>query len=157
MKKALIVLALVVLALVPVMAKGATAIGGEAGYPASGFTINFDLRDNMDGFATIGFWYAGGLEALVGGQVKVADIKIDNAKFFVSAGAEAGIMFGFGNDVRTKVIIAATGSFNYNFKVDNANFRTYLRLGPGVSFKFDSEGAKPAFDFIGAVGLVYYL
>ena len=158
MKKALIVLALVVLALVPVMAKSATAIGGEAGYPASGVTINFDLKDNIDGFATVGFWYEGGLEALVGGQVKVADIKIDKAKFFVSVGAEAGALISFKDGVSTKVVVAATGSFNYNFTVDNkADFRVYLRLGPGVSFKFNSDGTKIAPDFIGALGLVYYL
>jgi len=157
MKKALIVLALVVLALVPVMAKGTTAIGGEAGYPASGFTVNFDVNNNIDGFATVGFWYDGGLETLVGGQVKVLDFSIDKAKFFVSVGGEVGVLFGFKADTGTKVVAAFAASLNYNFKVDNAKFRTYLRLGPGVSFKFNSDGAKPAFDFIGAIGLVYYL
>ena len=157
MKKALIVLALVVLALVPVMAKGATAIGGEAGYPASGFALNFDFSDNVDGFATVGFWYDGGLEALIGGQVKVLDFSIDKAKFFLSVGGEAGVLFGFTRDAGIKVVAAGTVSLNYNFKVDNARFRTYLRLGPGVSVKFNNEGTKFAPDFIGALGLVYYL
>jgi len=156
MKKALIVLALVVLALVPVMAKGATAIGGEAGYPASGVTVNFDVNDKIDGFATVGFWYAGGLEAIVGGQVRIVDFNIDKAKFFVSVGAEAGGLISFKDGVSTKVIVAATGSLNYNFSIEKADFRTYLRLGPGVSFTFN-DGVKPAFDFIGALGLVYYL
>ena len=157
MKKTLIVLALVVLALVPVMAKGATAIGGEAGYPASGFTVNFDVNDNIDGFATVGYWYRGGLEALAGGQVKIVDFNIEKAKFFVSVGAEAGGLISFKDEVSTKVIVAATGSLNYNFTIDKAHFRTYLRLGPGVSFTFNSDGVKIGPDFIGALGLVYYL
>lgn len=157
MKKALIVLALVVLALVPVMAKGATAIGGEAGYPASGLSVNFDFNNDIDGFATVGFWYDGGLEAIIGGQVKVLDFSVEKAKFFLSVGGEAGVLLGFRRDTGTKIIAAGTVSLNYNFKVDNSRFRTYLRLGPGVSVKFNHEGTKFAPDFIGALGLVYYL
>ncbi len=158
MKKALIVLALIVLVVVPVMAKkGATAIGGEAGYPATGVTFRFDMNDKLNGFATAGFWYYGGIEALVGAEYKVAQFKIGNEDFYVCVGGEAGAMVAFNKDVKAKVIAAAEGSLNWDFTINNnADFTVYLRLGPGVGFTFKEDGVHIGPDFIGALGLVYY-
>lgn len=156
MKKVLIVLALVALVLVPVAAsnkKTISGIGGEAGYPAAGLTVTFDFSEKLDGYATAGYWYGGYAEVLAGAQGKIADFKIGDEVFDVKLGGLVGAQIGGS----LRLIVAFTGAVSYDFSINNnADFTAYLRLGPGVSFRFGEEQLIHA-DFVGALGLVYHL
>ena len=161
MKKVLIVLALVALVLVPVAAKGATAIGGEFGEP-TGITFRYDMEDKWDGYATVGgsFWGSHGyLNAAVGAEIKVADFNIDKAKFNVNVGAQVGFDFSFNKDYAYTAIAArGTGSVSYDFTINNkSDFTAYIRLGLGARFKLSGEADINLFSLAGVLGLVYHL
>lgn len=157
MKKVLIVLALVALAIVPVAAKGVGAIGLELGSP-SGVTFNYDINDKWDGYATIGFGFIGDqtVRFAVGGQYKVAEFNIEKAEFDVNVGLQSGATIYLGDNVYFGVPILATGAVSYDWTwKDVGDFTAYIRLGLGIGLVFgDSVGA--GFDGAGALGCVYH-
>jgi hypothetical protein len=154
MKKVLIVLALVALAIVPVAAKG-FGIGLEAGNP-SGVTFAYDIDEKWDGYATVGFAFASGaLDAVVGGQYEVANFEIGKAEFDVNVGAQAGI---FTNFKSLGIAVRGTGSIDYDWTwKDVGDFTAYLRLGFGVGIGLTGDSAGAGFSWSGALGCVYYL
>lgn len=153
MKKVIIVLALVAMAVLPIAAKGIGAIGVEAGYPATGVTFDYKIDNKWDGYATVGLNYGGALQVVVGGQYKAAEFKIEKAKFDVNVGAQAGAM------ISSSVVVLAnvTGSISYDFKIkDLGSFTTYLRLGIGAGIAISSS-VTAGLETCGALGLVYHL
>lgn len=159
MKKTLIVLALVVLAIVPVAAKGSFGVGLELGAPV-GVTFNYDLKGtkvDWEGYTTVGFGFIGGnnLDAVVGAQIKVVDFQISKAKFDVKVGAQAGAIVPFGEGP-FGVSLRGTAAISYDWLWKNVgNFTAYLRVAPGVKFTF-AGGFDAAFNIAGALGLVYH-
>ena len=157
MKKALIVLALVALAIVPVAAKG-FGIGLEAGTP-SGVTFAYDLDDKWEGYATVGFGFVGGnaLDFVVGGQYKVTDFNIEKAQFEVKVGLQAGGILWLGDNGGFGISVRGTGAVSYDWTWKNVgDFSAYLRLGAGVGIGFSGDHAGAGFSFSGALGCVYY-
>ena len=157
MKKVLIVLALLALVIVPVAAENVAAIGGEAGYPASGVTLNYNIDKKWDGYVTLGVWYGHGFEAVAGMQFRVGGFNIEKAEFDINLGLQAGAVIG--RDY-LKVIAAGTGSISWDFSIEKTDWTLYLRLGAGAGIlvKGGEEGKVTAgFDMTGALGLVYHL
>ena len=159
MKKVLIVLALVALAIVPVAAKGIGAIGLEAGNP-SGVTFDYKIDNKWDGYATIGFGFVGGnyLDFVVGGQYQAGSFEIGKAEFGVNVGLQAGGILWFGENGGFGVSVRGTGSVSYDWTWKNVgDFTAYIRLGAGVGIGFAGDHAGAGFSFSGALGLVYHL
>ena len=161
MKKTLIVLALVVLAIVPVAAKGSFGVGLELGSPV-GATFNYDFKGtkvDWEGYTTVGFGFIGGnnIDAVFGAQVKVVDFQISKAKFDVKVGAQAGLLVTLGESTTFGMSARGTVALSYDWLWKNVgNFTAYLRLAPGVKLTFSGGGVSPAFNFAGALGLVYH-
>ena len=159
MKKALVIIALIAMVVVPVAAKKSVgAIGIEAGQP-TGITFNFDLEDTWDGYATVafGFGNVSYIDAVVGGQYKVTDFKIEKAKFDVNVGLQAGANIFLGDSVGIAIAARGTASVSYDFKIkDVGEFTTYLRAGLGYAIGL-SEGVAGGLSWAGALGLVYHL
>ena len=159
MKKALVIIALIAMVVVPVAAKKSVgAIGLEAGAP-SGITFNYDLEDKWDGYATVGFGFVGGqyIDVVIGGQYKVDDFKIDKAKFDVNVGLQAGADIFLGESSGFAITVRGTASVSYDFKIkDVGDFTTYLRLAGGVGIGLGNEvNIFPS--WVAALGLVYHI
>ena len=100
MKKAIVIIALVAMIIVPVAAKsvlpstekGGFAVGLELGQP-TGITFDYKIDSKWDGYITaaFGFGNVSYIDAVVGGQYKVTDFNIDKAKFDVNVGVQAGV------------------------------------------------------------------
>ncbi len=154
MKKVLIVVALVALAIVPVAAKG-FGVGLEAGNP-SGVTLAYDIDEKWDGYATIGFAFVGGgLDAVVGGQYEVANFEIGKAEFDVNVGLQAGVYTNFKS---LGLAVRGTGAIDYDWTwKDVGDFTAYLRAAFGVGIGLTGDYAGAGFSWAGALGCVYYL
>jgi len=158
MKKALIVIALIVLALVPVMAKDGFALGIELGEP-TGVTFGYKVDDKWDGYVTaaVGFGRVSYLDAVCGAQFKVTDFKIGKAQFDVNVGGQAGINLLFGDANALAIAVRGTGSVSYDWTWKNVgDFTAYLRLALGARFKVSGEASLDTFSWAGALGCVYH-
>lgn len=158
MKKALIVIALIVLALVPVMAKEGFALGIELGEP-TGVTFGYKVDDKWDGYVTaaVGFGKVSYLDAVCGAQFKVTDFKIGKAQFDVNVGGQAGINLLFGDSNALAIAVRGTGSVSYDWTWKNVgDFTAYLRLALGARFKVSGEASLDTFSWAGALGCVYH-
>lgn len=158
MKKALIVIALIVLALVPVMAKDGFALGIELGEP-TGVTFGYKVDDKWDGYVTaaVGFGKVSYLDAVCGAQFKVTDFKIGKAQFDVNVGGQAGINLLFGDANALAIAVRGTGSVSYDWTWKNVgDFTAYLRLALGARFKVSGEASLDTFSWAGALGCVYH-
>jgi hypothetical protein len=158
MKKVLIVLALVVLAVVPVMAKEGFALGIELGQP-SGVTFGYKVNDKWDGYVTaaVGFGKVSYLDAVAGAQFKVTDFEIGKAKFDVNVGGQAGINYTFDGTNTLAIAVRGTGSVSYDWTwKDVGDFTAYIRLAAGVRFKVLGDGSLDLFNWAGALGCVYH-
>ena len=158
MKKALIVIALIVLVLVPVMAKEGFALGIELGEP-TGVTFGYKVDNKWDGYVTaaVGFGKVSYLDAVCGAQVKVADFKIGKAQFNVNVGGQAGINLLFGDANALAVAVRGTGSVSYDWTWKNVgDFTAYLRLALGARFKVSGEASLDTFSWAEALGCVYH-
>ena len=158
MKKALIVIALIVLALVPVMAKDGFALGIELGEP-TGVTFGYKVDDKWDGYVTaaVGFGKVSYLDAVCGAQFKVTDFKIGKAQFDVNVGGQAGINLLFGDANALAIAVRGTGSVSYDWTWKNVgDFTAYLRLALGARIKVSGEASLDTFSWAGALGCVYH-
>ena len=158
MKKALIVIALIVLALVPVMAKDGFALGIELGEP-TGVTFGYKVDNKWDGYVTaaVGFGKVSYLDAVCGAQFKVTDFKIGKAQFDVNVGGQAGINLLFGDANALAIAVRGTGSISYDWTWKNVgDFTAYLRLALGARFKVSGEASLDTFSWAGALGCVYH-
>ena len=161
MKKVIIVLALVALAIVPLAAKGAAAVGVELGQP-TGITFRYDMDGKWDGSATVAFRFgskSAAIAAAIGGEYKVTDFNIDKAKFNVNVGIQSGAYIGIGdNSGHITVPVLGTGSVSYDWTWKNVgDFTAYIRLGLGIAIGLGTDGGGLRFGFAGALGLVYHL
>lgn len=161
MKKVIIVLALVALAIVPLAAKGAAAVGVELGQP-TGITFRYDMDGKWDGYATVAFRFgskSAAIAAAIGGEYKVTDFNIDKAKFNVNVGIQSGAYIGIGdNSGHITVPVLGTGSVAFDWTWKNVgDFTAYIRLGLGVAIGLGTDGGGLGFGFSGALGLVYHL
>ncbi len=158
MKKVLIVVALVALAIVPVAAKGVAAVGLELGQP-TGITFDYKIDEKWDGYTTVAFGFGSTsyIDAVVGGQYKITDFNIDKAKFDVNVGVQGGALIYLGDASGVAIAIRGTGSVSYDWTwKDVGDFTAYLRLGLGYAIAL-SENARGGFSWAGALGLVYHL
>lgn len=159
MKKVIIVLALIAMVVLPVAAKKSIgAVGLELGQP-TGVTFNYDLDDNWDGYATVAFGLGGTshVDALVGGQYKITEFKIEKAKFDVNVGVQAGAKIFFGDANGVVVAVRGTGAVSYDWTwKEVGDFTAYLRMGLGYGIAL-SENVAGGIDFAAALGLVYHL
>ena len=161
MKKVIIVLALVALAIVPLAAKGAAAVGVELGQP-TGITFRYDMDGKWDGYATVAFRFgskSAAIAAAIGGEYKVTDFNIEKAKFNVNVGIQSGAYIGIGdNSGHITVPVLGTGSVSYDWTWKNVgDFTAYIRLGLGIAIGLGTDGGGLGFGFAGALGLVYHL
>lgn len=158
MKKALIVIALIVLTLVPVMAKDGFALGIELGEP-TGVTFGYKVDNKWDGYVTaaVGFGRVSYLDAVCGAQFTVTDFKIGKAQFNVNVGGQAGINLLFGDANALAIAVRGTGSVSYDWTWKNVgDFTAYLRLALGARFKVSGEASLDTFSWAGALGCVYH-
>lgn len=159
MKKAIIILALIAMVVLPVAAKKSIgAVGLELGQP-TGVTFNYDLDDNWDGYATVAFGLGGTsyVDIVAGGQYKIAEFKIEKAKFDVNVGVQGGAKVFFGDVNGVAVAVRGTGSVSYDWTwKEVGDFTVYLRMGLGYAIAL-SENVAGGIDFAGALGLVYHL
>ncbi len=158
MKKVFIVLALVVLAIVPVAAKGVMGVGLEAGNP-SGVTFDYKIDEKWEGYTTVGFAFVGGkaLDFVVGGQYKVTDFNIGKAQFDVKVGLQAGGILWLGDNSGFGIAVRGTGAVVYDWTWKNVgDFSAYIRLGLGVGIGVSGNHSGAGFSFSGALGCVYH-
>ena len=159
MKKIVIVLALVALAIIPLAAKGVAAVGLELGQP-TGITFRYDMDGKWNGFATVAFRFGSGSSAIaaaVGGEYKVTDINIDKAKFNVNVGLQSGAYIYVGNASGIAIPILAIGSVSYDWSWKNVgDFTAYIRLGIGYAIGI-GDGIDGGLAWTAALGCVYHL
>ncbi len=167
MKKAIVIIALIAMIIVPVAAKsilpsqdkGGFAVGFEAGQP-SGITFDYKIDSKWDGYITAAFGFGGEsgyIDAILGGQYKVTDFKIDKAKFDVNVGLQAGALIYLGDASGVAIAIRGTGSVSYDWTWKNVgDFTAYLRAGIGYAIGL-SENVTGGVTFNAALGCVYHL
>ncbi len=165
MKKAIVIIALVAMIIVPVAAKSVLptqkssfAVGIELGQPA-GITVNWDIDSKWDGYVTAAFGFGSPyyIDAVLGGQYKVAEFKIDKAKFDVNVGLQAGANITLGDNPSVLLAFRGTGSISYDWKwKDVGNFTAYLRGGAGYAVSLSKDVAGK-FSWNAALGCVYHI
>lgn len=157
MKKVIIILALVALAIVPLAAKGVGAIGLELGQP-TGITIRYDMDGKWNGYATGAFRFGNtsAIAIAVGGEFKVSDFNIDKAKFLVNAGIQSGVYIWTGDVSGLSIPVLGTVSVSYDWTWKNVgDFTAYLRAGLGYAIGI-GENISGEIAFNAALGMVYH-
>jgi len=165
MKKTIAIVALVAMIIVPVAAKSvlptsknSVAVGLELGQP-SGLTVAFDINEKWDGYITAAFGFGSSnyIDAVFGGQYKVAEFKIDKAVFDVNVGAQAGINFVLGDNRGFMVAGRGTASVSYDWTWKNVgDFTAYLRGGVGYRVAL-AENLNSGISWNVALGCVYHI
>ena len=166
MKKAIVIIALIAMIIVPVAAKsilpssekGGFAVGLELGQP-SGITFDYKIDSKWDGYITAAFGFGSNsyIDAVLGGQYKVTDFNIDKAKFDVNVGLQAGALIYLGNANGIALAFRGTGSISYDWSWKNVgDFTAYLRAGVGYAIGL-SESVSGGITFNAALGCVYHL
>ena len=157
MKKFFIVLALVMMVVTPVVARGNFSVGIEAGQP-SGIVFGYQINDKIDVYATGSFGYVGGtfIDAALGAQYKVADFAIKGTDFRVSAGLQSGALFYVGDTKGIALSVRATGAVLYDWTWEKVgDFTAYLRAGIGARFGISGD-ATTGLSWNAALGCVYH-
>ena len=166
MKKAIVIIALIAMIIVPVAAKsilpssekGGFAVGLELGQP-SGITFDYKIDSKWDGYITAAFGFGSNsyIDAVLGGQYKVTDFNIDKAKFDVNVGLQAGALIYLGDANGIALAFRGTGSISYDWSWKNVgDFTAYLRAGGGYAIGL-SESVSGGITFNAALGCVYHL
>ena len=166
MKKAIVIIALVAMIIVPVAAssilpnsdKGGFAIGLELGEP-TGLTFDYKIDSKWDGYITAAFGFGKDsyIDAVLGGQYKVTDFKIDKAQFDVNVGVQAGALIYLGDASGVAIAVRGTGSVSYDWTWKNVgDFTAYLRAGLGYAIAL-SDGLAGGITWNAALGCVYHL
>ncbi len=164
MKKAIVIIALVAMIIVPVAAKSVLptknsgfAVGLELGEP-TGITFDYKIDSKWDGYITAAFGFGSNsyIDAVLGGQYKVTDFKIDKAKFDVNVGVQAGALIYLGDASGIAIAARGTGSISYDWTWKNVgDFTAYLRAGIGYAIAL-SESVSGGITFNAALGCVYH-
>ncbi len=166
MKKTIAIIALVAMIIVPVAAKSvlptqksSLAVGIELGQP-TGVTVSYDIDSKWDGYITAAFGFgseSGYIDAVLGGQYKAGDFKIDKAKFDVNVGLQAGAIITLGNSAGFSLAVRGTGSVSYDWTWKNVgDFTAYLRAGVGPRISF-ADGVNVGITWNAALGCVYHI
>ena len=166
MKKTIVIIALVAMIIAPLAAKsilpsqqkGGFAIGLELGQPA-GITFDYKIDNKWDGYITAAFGYVGStyIDAVLGGQYKVAEFKVDKAVFDVNVGVQAGANILLGNAKGVMIAARGTASISYDWTWKNVgDFTAYLRGGCGYAFAL-TDSLTGSISWNAALGCVYHL
>lgn len=165
MKKTIAIIALVAMIIVPVAAKSilptqksSLAVGIELGQP-TGVTVSYDIDSKWDGYITaaFGFGSTNYIDAILGGQYKVGEFKIDRAKFDVNAGVQAGANILLGEPSAVRIAVRGTGSISYDWTWKNVGgFTAYLRAGVGYAIAL-SDSVQGGISWNAALGCVYHI
>ena len=166
MKKAIVIIALVAMIIVPVAAKsvlpstqkGGFAVGLELGQP-TGITFDYKIDSKWDGYITAAFGFGGNgyIDVVAGGQYKVTDFKIDKAQFDVNVGLQAGADIVLGDNGGVRLAFRGTGSVSYDWTWKNVgDFTAYLRMGIGYAIAL-SDSVAGGLSWNAALGCVYHL
>lgn len=166
MKKTIAIIALVAMIILPVAAKSilptqksSLAVGIELGQP-TGVTVSYDIDSKWDGYITAAFGFdsdSGYIDAVLGGQYKAGDFKIDKAKFDVNVGLQAGAIITLGEGGGVSLAVRGTGSVSYDWTWKNVgDFTAYLRAGVGPAINFAS-GVNVGITWNAALGCVYHI
>ena len=166
MKKAIVIVALVAMIIVPVAAKSilptqksSLAVGIELGQP-TGITVSYDIDSKWDGYITAAFGFgsnSGYIDAVLGGQYKAGEFKIEKAKFDVNVGLQAGAIINLGEGGGVGLAVRGTGSVSYDWTWKNVgDFTAYLRAGVGPKISFANE-VKVDITWNAALGCVYHI
>jgi len=158
MRKKIILILLVVLALTPLMAANSFSfdeilssdkewgIGLNIGNP-TGVMAELNNKD-YDFYLNLGFDYNYGFSGAVGVDYKVTEFEIKNAKFDVGVGGEVPVAF-----TSSVFLIKGlfTGSVSYQF--EEIPLKAYARVGLGAEFN-TSNGL--GFGSGGGIGAIYH-
>ena len=165
MKKTIAIIALVAMIIVPVAAKSilptqksSLAVGIELGQP-TGVTVSYDIDSKWDGYITAAFGFGSNnyIDAVLGGQYKAGEFKIDRAKFDVNVGLQAGALIYVGGNSGVSLAVRGTGSISYDWTWKNVgDFTAYLRAGVGPAISF-AEGVNVGITWNAALGCVYHI
>lgn len=165
MKKAIVVIALVAMIVVPVAAKSvlptsksSLAVGLELGQP-TGITVSYDIDSKWNGYVTaaFGFGNVNYIDAVLGGQYKVTDFKVNKAVFDVNVGLQAGANILLGESSAVRVAVRGTGSVSYDWTWKNVgDFTVYLRAGVGYAIAL-SDSVQGGISWNAALGCVYHI
>ncbi len=166
MKKAIVIIALIAMIIAPVAAasilpsqqKGGFAVGLELGQP-TGITFDYKIDSKWDGYITaaFGFGNVSYIDAILGGQYKVTEFKIDKAAFDVNVGLQAGANFVLGESKGVRIAVRGTGSVSYDWTWKNVgDFTAYLRAGVGYAIAL-SDSVSGGISWNAALGCVYHL
>ncbi len=157
MKKALFVIALIALVVVPVAAKGIETIGLEVGEP-TGIVAGYSIDKTWNGYTKIGLGFISGnkLDIITGAEYKIAEFKVEREKFDINVGGQTGLRINLGQ-TSVEMPLYATGAIAYDWRwKDVGSFTAYIRLGFGLSLQFkDNFSVVPAGN--GVIGCVYHL
>jgi len=159
MRKKIILIILVVLALTPLMAANSFSfdnilnneknwgIGLNLGTSA-GVIVELNNKD-YDFYLNFGFdVYSSGFSGAVGVDYKITEFNIEKAKFDVGIGGEVPVIF------TSEIIIIKglfTGSVSYQF--EEIPLKTYIRLGLGAKINIYKGILEPSFG--GGIGVIY--
>lgn len=154
MKKFIIVLAIVVLAALPVVAKG-TQVGAEAGI-VSGINYRTELGNKFNFTATAGVYNFDSVSAAAGVLWEMDPVKIDKAEFVHQFGFQGEIGIHAGTFY---IAPMALGEIGYSFKwINNTMFTAFFRVAYGPSFWFNSDGSGASWNhFDASIGLIHEL
>ncbi|MDD4082666.1 MAG: hypothetical protein WC162_05200 [Sphaerochaetaceae bacterium] len=159
MKKKLVLILLVVLALSPLMAAKSFSfdkilnsdendwgIGLNLGLP-TGVVAELNSED-YDFYINLGYDYYYGFSGAVGVDYKVTEFEIEKAKFDIGIGGEIPVSVTSGFFLVKGLF---TGSLSYQF--EDLPLKAYARLGVGAEFN-TSDGF--GFGYGGGIGAIYH-
>mgnify|MGYP004445184507 FL=1 len=161
MKKAIIIVALVAMVLIPVAAKGVEVkgIGVEVGN-FSGISVQFAVDQKWTGIASgnmmisdSAFSFGGSIGATYNyGTVKLGK-GLNVTKFPHNAGLICGVYFTKG---AIAIVPQALAEVAYDFSIDKLDFEAFLRVSGGASVAITDSGVNFGFPVFGAaLGLLY--
>jgi len=153
MKKVLLVVALICLAVLPLTAakydkSDGIGIGLSLGYPVNGVAVKYGMGDFRI-VGTLGYSFPSSLSVEGGVQYDLTEFEIENIPIYVNVGATAAVTVGGGFGLSVNVPFGVS----YFFKAfDDYPMEAFLKLAPGLVI-------APALGFHmgGAIGALYYL
>jgi len=122
--------------------EGRAKIGVALGYP-SGIVFGYHLANYLEVNALAGSYYDG---FTLGGNIlfMLADIKIKDQSFPLSAGPQLNVSFG--NDFK----MSALGIVRWEYTFEEVPLNLYIEAGPGVTFIKDVD-----FSWAASLGIRY--
>lgn len=148
MKKTLIVLVLIAMAVVPAVALEIKSAGAEAGYPYIAANASVNIKENLDAYILLGYNYKKAFQVSGGVQYKVAELTVGKSVVLpVRVGGRANFLlaneFGFS--------LEGTAEMSYKFSIGNGKTMTaFTRIGAGFGL-----GKVKGFVWSGVIGAAY--